>query len=71
MKNKLNDEELIYLIKRKLNIENIQEIQTYNKKVRDKIIAKIKEIKGTNHNQISRVLGINLRIVQRATGTYK
>lgn len=71
MKTSLSDEELIYLIKRNFNIENIQEIQNYNKSIRDKIIGDIKGTKGTNHNQISRVLGVNLRIVQRAKSIYK
>lgn len=70
MKTKLSDEELIDLIKKSFNVKNIQEIQNYNKSIRDKIIGEIKQIRGTNHNQISRVLGVNIRIVQRAKSIY-
>lgn len=66
IKKSLTDEELIYLIKEQLKIENVQEIQSYEKKKRDKIIRKIKEMKGCSQNQIARILGINLRIIQRA-----
>ena len=66
MRNTLKDEELIYFIKEQLNIQNIQEIQKYNAKSRNEIILKIKEIKGVTQKQIARVLGINIRIVQRA-----
>jgi len=66
MRNTLKDEELIYFIKKQLNIQNIQEIQKYNANSRNEIILKIKEIKGVTQKQIARVLGINIRIVQRA-----
>lgn len=66
MRNTLKDEELIYFIKEQLNIQNIQEIQKYNANSRNEIILKIKEIKGVTQKQIARVLGINIRIVQRA-----
>lgn len=66
MRNTLKDEELIYFIKEQLNIQNIQEIQKYNANSRNEIIIKIKEIKGVTQKQIARVLGINIRIVQRA-----
>ncbi len=66
MRNKLTDEEVIYFIKEMLGIENIQEIQRYNKNDRDKMIQKIKKIQGVTQLQIARILGINIRIVQRA-----
>ena len=66
IKNNLTDSEVIYWIKDKLGISNIQEIQNYDKEKRDKTIAKIKQIKGCSQKQISRILGINLRIIQRA-----
>ena len=66
IKNNLTDSEVIYWIKDKLEISNIQEIQNYDKEKRDKTIAKIKQIKGCSQKQISRILGINLRIIQRA-----
>lgn len=66
MRNVLKDEELIYFIREQLSIQNIQEIQKYNANSRNEIILKIKEIKGVTQKQIARVLGINIRIVQRA-----
>lgn len=66
MRNKLTDEEIIYFIKEKMKIDNIQEIQNYKKEYRDEIIRKIKEIQGASQKQIARVLGINLKIIQRA-----
>lgn len=66
MKSRLTDEEVIYFIKEELEIYNIQEIQKYNTKNRDAIIRKIKRIKGVTQVQIARVLGISVRIVQRA-----
>ena len=66
MRNKLTDEEVIYFIKEMLGIENIQEIQRYNKNDRYKMIHKIKKIQGVTQLQIARILGINIRIVQRA-----
>lgn len=66
MKSKLTDEEVIYFIKKKLEIYNIQEIQKYSKNDRDKTIRKIKKFKGITQKQVARILGINIRIIQRA-----
>lgn len=66
MKSKLTDEEVIYFIKEELGIYNIQEIQKYSKNERDKIIRKIKKFKGITQKQVARILGINIRIIQRA-----
>jgi REP element-mobilizing transposase RayT len=66
IRNKLTDEEVIYFIKEELGIYNIQEIQRYNVKERDNIIKKIKRIKGVTQAQIARILGITVRIVQKA-----
>lgn len=66
MKSRLTDDEVIYFIKEELEIYNIQEIQKYNIKNRDTIIRKIKRIKGVTQTQIARILGISVRIVQRA-----
>ena len=65
IKNRLKDEELIYFIRTQLGIKNIQEIQRYSANYRNEIIQKIKCIKGVTQQQISRVLGIHLRIIQR------
>lgn len=66
MRNRLTDEELIYFIKHEIGIHNIQEIQRYNINYRDEIIQRIRKIKGITQPQIARVLGVNIRIVQRA-----
>ena len=66
IKSRLTDEEVVYFIREELGIYNIQEIQKCEKKDRDKIIRKIKKFKGVSHQQIGRVLGINIRIIQRA-----
>lgn len=66
IKNTLKDEELIYFINKQLGISNIQEIQKYNVFYRNEIIQKIRGIKGVTQQQISRVLGLNIRIIQRA-----
>lgn len=66
MKNQLTDNELIMFIREKLKIENIQEIQRYNKDIRDELLKKIKKIDGWSYKQLSRVLGISIRIIQRA-----
>lgn len=65
MRNNLTDEEIIYFIKEKIGIDNIQEIQKYDKKHRDEIIGEIKDIKGASQKQIARVLGISLNVVRK------
>lgn len=66
MRNKLTDEEMIYFIKKELGIYNIQEIQNYNIESRNEIIKRIKEIQGVTQKQIARVLGVTVRVVQKA-----
>lgn len=66
MKNKLTDEEVIYFIKEQLGIDNIQEIQNYNTKYRDEVIQRIGKIQGVTQNQIARILGLTVKIVQKA-----
>ena len=67
MRNRLTDKEVIYFIKKQCGIDNIQEIQKYNIQYRNNIIEKVKEIQGVTQKQIARVLGINIRIIQRAS----
>ena len=66
MKNNMTDEELSLKIKTFLGIKDINEIYKYNTKIRDKMINKIGEIKGTSCSQISRVLGLKRGIIERA-----
>lgn len=62
----LADDEIIDLVKKELKIKNIQEIQGYEKQKRDDCLKKVKKIKGCTQKQLSRILGINIRIIQRA-----
>ena len=71
MKSNLTDEEVIYFIKEKLEVNNIQEIQCLNANLRDEIIRKINKIEGVTQKQISRIIGINIRIIQRACSKNK
>ncbi len=71
MKNKLTDEEVVYFIKEEIGIDNIQEIQKYNKEYRNETIKKIVKIKGITQPQIARVLGITTNIIQKACSKNK
>lgn len=66
MKNKMTDEEVIYFIKEELRIYNIQEIQNYNREYRNQIIQKIRKLQGVTQPQIARILGVTVRVVQKA-----
>ena len=65
----LTDEEVIYFIQERFKIYNIQEIQKYSKNYRDSIIKEISKMQGVTKVQISRVLGINIRIIYEANKT--
>lgn len=65
IKKSLTDQELIDSIKNSLNIDNIQEIQYYSRDKRDKLLGELIKLKGCTHKQLSRVLGINIRIIER------
>lgn len=71
VKMRLNDEEAIEQIKRKLQIDNIMEIQKYSAEYRDKIIKEIASIRGISRNQIARIIGVSKRTVYRAIGEEK
>ena len=62
----LTDEDLIEIIKEKLNISNVTEIKKYNKEIRDRMIRDVLKIKGVTITQISKVLGITRKMIQRA-----
>lgn len=66
IRKKLTDEEAINEIKKILNVENIMVILNFNRQLRDKYIKDISNIKGISQNQISRILGIGKRTIQRA-----
>lgn len=66
MKEKITDDELSRYICELVNIPNVYKILEYNTEKRNKILAKIKENKKITSVQISRVLGINRKIIERA-----
>lgn len=66
MKEKLTDEHLAKYICEIANVQNVYEILEYNKNLRDEILVKIKQNKKIKNAQISRVLGINKKMVERA-----
>lgn len=64
--NKLTDEELKERIKEVLKIENINQINKYNVKIRNEKIKKLNIIKGTSKTQIARVLGVKRGVIFKA-----
>ena len=66
MKNRMTDEEVIYFIKKKLRVRNIQEIQNYNTEHRNALIGIIGKMEGTTRKQIARVTGIALSVIDKA-----
>ena len=66
LNNKLSDEELIYIIEKKYNLNSIQEIIGYFKNKENQVkIKELKKIKGTNKNQLSRIIRINKRTLDK------
>lgn len=63
---KLSDEQVREKIQKVLNIKDVREIRMNNRKIRDEEIRKLKNIKGTSKTQLSRVLGINRKVIERA-----
>lgn len=68
IKRRFNDDEAIQEIKKRLQIDNLIEIQKYNAKNRDEIIRKINLIEGITIEQLARILGISKRTIYRALG---
>lgn len=60
------DEDATKIIKDKLNIDNLNQICNYNVKIRNQFIRRIKSLKGISKIQISRILNIDRKIVERA-----
>ena len=65
MKEKITDEELIRYICELVKIDDVYKILDFNKEKRNKIISKIKENPKITSAQISRVTGINRKIIER------
>ncbi len=51
---------------RSLGIANSSNLQQMNKKDRDKLLKKLKEIEGITIRQLARITGISKSVVQRA-----
>ena len=66
MVDRITDEQLRKRIEKILEIDNVMEIKKYNTKIRNEKIGKLKEIKGASISQISRVININRKIIERA-----
>lgn len=65
IKNKFTDDEVIEILKEQIKSENIQDIQKYNTKHIEEILSKLKSVNGISCAQISRVIGINKKIIER------
>lgn len=57
--NKLNEDELIDIIKAKFDVENASDISLVNKYEREEIIKRLAYIDGTNVNQLARITKIS------------
>lgn len=60
------DEDAIKIIRQELNINDLSEICKYNVAIRNEIIRKIKKLNGISKTQISRILNIDRKIIERA-----
>ena len=63
---RLTDDQLKVIIENLLKIDNVFEIKRFNSIERDEKLRKLKGIKGASKSQISRVTGINRKIIERA-----
>ncbi len=64
--NRFNDDEAIKIIKNELNISDLKEITNYNIKIRNQYIKSIKKLNGISKSQISRILNLDRKIIERA-----
>lgn len=64
--NKFSDKEASEIIKKELDILDLGEISNYNVEIRNKYIKAIKRLNGISKSQISRILNINRKIIERA-----
>ena len=66
---KLTDEQLAQIIMQKFYINNVSEISNFfknlNKENLEQIIAKLKNIKGTNKTQVARVIRVGRSIIEK------
>ena len=66
IRTKLTDEEVRKYIGKILKVDEIINLRRMNTKYRDEKLKKLKELKGTSIAQISRVIGISKKIIERA-----
>lgn len=64
--NRFNDEDAEKIIKKELNIINLSEVCNYSIKIRNQYIKDMKGLNGISQSQISRILKIDRKIVERA-----
>lgn len=64
--NKFDDKKLIQIIKKELNIQDVNCIKNFNIKLRNNYIRCIKKIDGSTNAQIARILKVGRKIVERA-----
>ena len=62
---KLSDEEAAKYISKVFGLENVLQINSFNKEIRNSYICKIAKIKGIYIEQIARILGISKRNIAR------
>lgn len=62
---KITDQEVLEIM-RSLGIPNSSSLQQMNKKERDKLLKRLKEIEGVTIRQVARITGISKSVVQRA-----
>ena len=66
LNNRLNDEELMEIILRRLNFDNIEElINFFKNKENIKNVEKLKDIKGINKSQLSRIIRIDRKNISK------
>lgn len=61
----ISDTELRKIIESKIGKENLQKLNIYNSKMRNEILRQIREITGVSNIQLSRVLGVNRKMIDR------
>ena len=64
--NRLTDERAKQIVETVLGIDNIIKLKNYNSSIIKIELKKLKEIKGTTISQLSRITGINRKIIERA-----
>ena len=66
LNNRLNDEELMKIILKRLNFNNIEEVINFFKnKENIKDVEKLKDIKGINKSQLSRIIRIDRKNISK------